>query len=123
MFSLNEGNRYRLCLTSANMRNGIEGLCCLIRNLSFDPTNGDVYVFINRSRSILKLLHWERGGFVIYNKRLEQGRISHKVFLKNNAVGFRTTRWDELVLLMEGISPNIHRRKRYNLGEEKDKKK
>ena len=123
MFSLNEGNRYRLCLTGANMRNGIEGLCGLVRNLSLDPTNGDVYVFINRNRSILKLLHWERGGFVIYNKRLEQGRISHKVFLKNNAVGFRTTRWDELVLLMEGISPNIRRRKRYNLEEKKEEKK
>ena len=31
----------------------------------------------------MKLLHWERGGFVIYYKRMESGRISHKIFIPN----------------------------------------
>ena len=93
------------------MRKGIEGLCGMVRYLSLSPTNGDVYVFINKTRTILKLLHWERGGFVIYQKRLESGRISSKVFLREG-VGFSTIRWDELVLLLEGISPNIRRRNR-----------
>ena len=44
----------------------------------------------------MKLLHWERGGFVIYYKRMESGRVSHKIFLKEST-GFRTIRWDELV--------------------------
>ncbi len=66
-------------------------------------------------------MHWERGGYVIYNKRLEQGRISHKVFANDNIVEFRKTRWDELVLLMEGISPNTRRRKRYNIEEKSEK--
>ncbi|TFH93743.1 IS66 family insertion sequence element accessory protein TnpB, partial [Porphyromonas levii] len=61
-------------------------------------------------------LHWERGGYVIYHKRLECGRISHKVFVKN-AVGFRRIRWDEMVLLIEGIAPSVRRRKRFNKGE------
>ena len=85
----------------------------MIRYLSLSPTNGDVYVFLNKSRTTMKLLHWERGGFVIYYKRMESGRISHKIFLKEGA-GFRTIRWDELVLFMEGISVKIKRRKRYN---------
>ena len=121
MFSLNEGNRFVLYLSGVNMRNGIEGLCGLVRYLSLSPTNGDVYIFINKNRTILKLLHWERGGYVIYNKRLEQGKISYKVFLKDTAVGFRSIRWDELVLLLEGISPNIRRRNRYNLVENSSK--
>ena len=100
------------------MRNGIDGLGGIIRYAGLNPLNGDVYVFINRDRTILKLLHWERGGFVVYHKRLEEGRISHKIFLKEG-IGFRSLRWDELVLLMEGISPNIKRRKRYNLEEKK----
>lgn len=116
MFNLNENNRFVLCETAVNMRNGVEGLCGLINYARLTPINGDVYIFINKSRSILKLLHWERGGYVIYYKRLEEGRISHKIFCKN-CVGFRTIRWDELVLLMEGISPNIRRRKRYNISE------
>lgn len=114
MFSLNEGNRYVVCLQGVDLRKGVDGLCGLIRYLSLSPTNGDVYVFINRSRTVLKLLHWERGGYVIYYKRLEIGRISHKVFLREG-VGFRSIRWDELVLLLEGISPKIKRRRRYNL--------
>ena len=62
----------------------------------------------------MKLVHWERGGFTVYYKRLEIGRVSHKIFLKEG-VGFRSLRWDEWVLLLEGINPGIKRRKRYNL--------
>ena len=113
MFSLNEGNRYVVCLTGVDLRKGLDGLCGLIRYLSLNPVNGDVYVFLNKSRTTMKLLHWERGGFVIYYKRMESGRISPKIFLKEG-VGFRTIRWDELVLFMEGISVKIKRRKRYN---------
>ncbi len=86
----------------------------MIRYLSLNPTNGDVYVFLNKSRTTMKLLHWERGGFVIYYKRMESGRISRKIFIREG-VGFRTIRWDEIVLYIEGISPKIKRRKRYNL--------
>jgi len=46
------------------------------------------------------LQHWELGGFVIYNKRLESGYIIRKIFIKEGH-GFRSFRWDELVLLME----------------------
>ena len=114
MFSLNEGNRYVVCLNGVDLRKGLDGLCGLIRYLTLSPTNEDVYVFLNKSRTTMKLLHWERGGFVIYYKRLESGRISHKIFIKEGH-GFRSFRWDELVLLIEGISPKIKRRKRYNL--------
>ncbi|MBZ4657263.1 MAG: transposase [Bacteroidota bacterium] len=114
MFSLNEGNRFVVCLQGVDLRKGPDGLCGMIRYLSLSPTNGDVYVFLNKSRTTMKLLHWERGGFVIYYKRMESGRVSHKIFLKEGT-GFRTIRWDELVLFMEGISVKIKRRKRYNL--------
>jgi hypothetical protein len=114
MFSLNEGNRYVVCLQGVDLRKGVDGLCGLIRYLSLNPANGDVYVFLNKTRTTMKLLHWERGGFVIYYKRMERGRISHKIFIKDG-VGFRCIRWDELILFIEGISPKIKRRKRYNL--------
>ncbi|MDR1343725.1 MAG: transposase, partial [Tannerellaceae bacterium] len=60
-------------------------------------SNGDVYVFFNKSRTTMKLVHWERGGCVVYYKRLERGRVSHKLFVKEG-MGFRSLRWDELVL-------------------------
>ena len=114
MFSLNEGNHFSVCLCGVDLRKGVNGLCGIIRCQSLTPANGDVYVFFNKKRTTMKLLHWERGGFVIYYKRLERGRVSHKIF-QSEEVGFRTYRWDELVLLLEGISPGIKRRKRYNL--------
>jgi len=40
--------------------------------------NGDVYVFSNRSRTVLKLLHWERGGYTLYYKRLSMGRFHER---------------------------------------------
>ncbi|MDR1369356.1 MAG: IS66 family insertion sequence element accessory protein TnpB [Dysgonamonadaceae bacterium] len=114
MFSLSESNRYVVCVTGVDLRKGLDGLCGLIHYLSLSSSNGDVYVFFNRSRTRMKLVHWERGGYVVYYKRLERGRVSHKLFVKEG-VGFHSLRWDELVLLLEGISPGIKRRKRYNL--------
>ncbi|MGL5980372.1 MAG: IS66 family insertion sequence element accessory protein TnpB, partial [Phocaeicola sp.] len=108
MFNLNENNRLVISHTSTDMRKGVDTLCGEIRRFSLEPTNGDVYIFVGRSRKVMKLLHWERGGYVVYYKRLAQGRFHSKIFLKDGS-GFRSIRWDELVLLMEGISPKVVR--------------
>jgi hypothetical protein len=114
MFSLTETNAYYLCTRSTDLRKGFNRLAGVVgSNSCLCLPDGSVYIFIfiNRSRTTLKLLHWERGGFVIYHKRLEEGRISASVF-KYKAV-FRPLRRDEPVLLVEGINPNTKRRKRY----------
>lgn len=69
---------------SVDLRKGIEFLCGIVRSASQDPTCGSVYVFFNRNRTLMKLLHWERGGYVIYYKRMEVGRISCKVFQRQD---------------------------------------
>lgn len=114
MFSLNEGNSFKVYTQGADLRKGLDGLCGIVRKSTLSPTNGDVYVFLNKTRTTMKLLHWERGGYVIYYKRMESGRVSHKIFSAGE-VDFRTIRWDEIVLFIEGISPKTKRRKRYNL--------
>ena len=49
------------------MRGGFDSLCGIVRNkLERNPTCGEVYVFFNRRRNQVKLLHWEHGGFVLY---------------------------------------------------------
>ena len=94
MFSLNEDNRYLVCLQGVDLRKGVDGLCGVIRCLSLSPTNGDVYVFLNKTHTTLQLLNWERGGFVSYNKRMYRARISHNIFIKEG-VGFRAINWDK----------------------------
>lgn len=115
MFNLNESNKFFLCRHWVDLRKGFNGLDGLVRRDFRNPLDGDVYVFLNKSRDTLKLLHWERGGYVVYHKRLESGRVTHTVFTKEVLSGFRVLRWDELVLLLEGINPKVQRRKRYNL--------
>ncbi len=117
MFNLNESNRIVMAQHPSDMRMGVNSLCGQVRAADLDPTNGDVYIFVGKSRKIMKLLHWERGGFAMYYKRLERGRFHPRIFLRQG-IGFRSMRWDELVLLMEGISPKVARRRRY----EKDEK-
>ena len=96
-----------------DLRRGVNGLCGDIRKVGLVPNNGDVYIFVNKTRQVMKILHWERGGYTIYYKRLEQGRFHPRIFLKQG-IGFRSIRWDEIVLLMEGISPKTARRKRFH---------
>ena len=82
------------------MRKGFDGLCGLVRSeLGRNPTDGGVYIFINRSRNQARLLHWERGGLVMYQKRLEKGTFS----LPDPGSGKLEISWAELVLLIEGI--------------------
>lgn len=61
MFCLNENNIYLLYSQGIDMRKGVEGLCSIIRTYQYGPTNQEVYVFANKSRSLVKMLHWERG--------------------------------------------------------------
>lgn len=94
-------------------------MCGKVRQGGGDPTDGKVYIFAGKTRKVMKLLHWERGGYVMYYKRLETGRLSPRLFPPDQHTGFREIRWDELVLFIEGISPNARRRKRFQAGENK----
>lgn len=116
MFNLNESNRILMSHYPSDMRMGVNCLVGQVRLLGYEPTNGDVYIFVGRSRRVMKLLHWEHGGYVLYYKRLEEGRFSPKIF-SHKGIGFRCIPWSELVLLMEGISPRTARRHRYVLPE------
>lgn len=100
MFSLSSSHRYHLYRGVCDMRksfNGLAGLVC--SELGRDPAGGEVFVFLNRRRTLLKLLHWEAGGFVLYYKRLEQGTFTPPVLDGDQTV----VRWPELVLMVEGI--------------------
>ena len=74
MFCLNDSTRYFLCPGSTDMRKGMFSLSGLIREkMNGDVRNGDVYIFINRLKNRIKLLHAETGGLVMYEKLLEEG--------------------------------------------------
>lgn len=122
MFNLNESNRIMMSQHPSDMRIGVNGMCGKVRSAGMNPTSGDVFIFVGKTRNVMKILHWERGGYVMYYKRLEQGRFHPRIFLRE-AFGFRSIRWDELVLLIEGISPRVARRRRYETAEPESENK
>ena len=96
------------------MRKSFDGLCSMVSDkLARNPMSGEVFIFINKRRDRIKLLHWESGGFVIYHKRLESGCFERPVFdLEQNAFQMR---WSELVMMIQGLSmKNIVQRKRFS---------
>lgn len=115
MFSLGEGLHYYLAIGSVDMRKGINTLCAVVRNnLGRDPLSGEVFIFINRTRHTIKLLHWQRGGFVLYQKRLEVGTFELPIY-NNNDSNYKMD-WHTLVMLIEGIKiRKTYMRKRYEL--------
>ena len=121
MFNLNENNQFFISNAPTDMRVGVNAMCGKVRQADGDPTDGKVYVFVGKTRKVMKLLHWERGGYVMYYKRLETGRLTPRLFPSDLHTGFREIRWDELVLFIEGISPNARRRKRFQASENKGK--
>ena len=62
MLNLHETNKYNLFTQGVDMRKGIECLCGIVHTYHLNPLNGEVYVFTNKSRYLLKMLHWEREG-------------------------------------------------------------
>lgn len=111
MFSLNSAQRYRLYTQPTDMRKGFDGLCGIInRDLAGRPKSGEVFVFVNRRRDKMKLLHWEPGGLVLYYKRLEKGTFT----LPKNKNKTHTITWTELMLIVEGIKhENTKKKARY----------
>ena len=53
-------------------------------------TTEDVYIFINKTRNRIKLLHYERGGLVLYSKIIDQGRIKDLTSNTNGSVNWQT---------------------------------
>lgn len=86
------------------MRKGFDGLSGVVTNdMSGKATDGSVYVFFNKMRDKVKMLVWDKDGFVIYSKRLERGRfeqIIHQELATNSYV----ISYSHLVMLMSGIS-------------------
>ena len=111
MFCLNDTMRYWLCPGRTDMRKGISSLCGVVHEkMRSDVRNGDVFIFIGRSRKLMKLLHAEDGGMVMYVKRLEAGRFKLPEY-DGNTRSYQME-WRDLVVMVEGIQESPDQRLR-----------
>jgi transposase len=106
--------RILLCTRAVDLRKSFDGLAELVRQaLGDDPLNGHLFVFRNRVADRLKLLYWDRDGYALWYKRLEQGTFRFPLAadgscrLEVNATDF--------ALLLDGIDlDSVRRRHRYH---------
>ena len=97
-----------------DMRKGFDGLSGIVREeFQSDPTDGSLFIFINRRRDRMKLLYFDGGGFWLYYRLLESGTFEE---LKS-AQGSCQLQMDatELSMLLSGVAlvASQQRRKRY----------
>lgn len=80
MLSLPTSVRIYLARGATDMRKSIDGLAAVTKEvLEHDPLSGHLFVFCNRRRDRIKILYWERSGFWLLHKRLEQGTFAWPV--------------------------------------------
>lgn len=76
MFSLNGTYRYWLYSKPVDMRKSFNGLSGIVTNAMCERLRGgDVFIFVNASRNMMKMLRQEEGGLVLYAIRLDMGRM------------------------------------------------
>ena len=93
------------------MRKGINSLVGVVHEkMHSDVRNGDVFIFIGSSRKLMKLLHAEDGGMVMYMKRLEAGRFKLPDY--DPETNSYPMEWRDLVVMVEGIQESPEQRLR-----------
>jgi transposase len=95
--------RIYVATAPANLRKSFEGLSNEVRTvLAADPLSGHLFVFVNRTRTQVKLLVFTRGGFTIVHKRLERGRFTFPARVTPEATRVEIDA-HELAMLLEGL--------------------
>lgn len=103
MLGLSDTLRFYIFNGKTNLRGGYMRLCATVRDeMKCDPQDSrNVYVFINRRCTIVRMLHYERGFYVLYEKRPEQGRFKRPVY--DSKSGRYKISHADLVCLTEGL--------------------
>jgi transposase len=105
MLNLPPAVRLFVSRDAVDMRKAFDGLAALVRDaMREDPLSGHLFVFFNRRRDRVKILWWNRSGFLLLCKRLEAGRFTLPSDTTASADGatLRLTS-TELALVLEGI--------------------
>ena len=94
--------RVRIWLNTppADMRKSFDGLTDLVKNqMQEGPLTGHLYVFINRKRTQCKVLYFDRSGYCLWSKRLEQGQFHAHA----QAAIKQVLEWTDLEMILEGV--------------------
>ncbi len=113
MIHLPASVRVYLCLKPCDMRRSFDGLHALVNAvMQLDAFAGHLFVFANRRRDRVKIMYWDRDGFAVWAKRLEEG--TYAMPFEDAAEKRREITAAELGAILSGIDlSDAKRRKRY----------
>lgn len=111
MLSLAAGIRIYVYTPATDMRKGINGLSGIVRSeFQGDPTDGSLYLFVNRRRDRMKILHFDGGGFWLYYRVLETGTFERlSAHDDSDHLEMDAT---QLSMLLSGVSLRASQRRR-----------
>jgi transposase len=97
------------------MRRSIDGLAALVQeSFQLNPFSPCLFVFCNRQRDRLKILHWQHNGFWLYYRRLERGRFEwpNSADDKTVVISRRELNWllDGLSVVQQKAHPRVNAR-------------
>lgn len=105
MFSLTSSMKYYLYPYPTDMRKSFYTLSGIVTNLmERNVQDGEVFIFVNRCCTSMKVLHMECGGLVIYHMKLESGSFRLPIFDDETAT-FQTS-WQDLMMMVQGLATN-----------------
>ena len=104
MFHLHASLRYYLYPLPVDMRKSFYTLSGVVNSMmNQNVRDGGVFIFMNRHMNVMKILHMEYAGLVIYHKRLESGRFKLPVFDETTAS--INIEWKDLMTMVESVRP------------------
>ena len=111
MLTISPAVRIYLATGATDLRRSIDGLSAVVReHFGLDPLSGHLFLFRNRRGDRLKILAWDRSGFWILYKRLEQGTFAWPAERSAAPVELRS---GDLLLLLSGVDVARTRRRRW----------
>jgi len=101
MLTLPLGARVFVATARVDGRKGIDGLSAVVRShFAQDPLSGTLYVFFSKRADRVRVLYWDRDGYVLVTKRLEKGQYRLPWRSERGHVVVEAA---ELLLVLEGI--------------------
>ena len=89
-----------LCHAPIDFRKGINGLSIFVeQNFPTSPFSEHLFVFVNKRKDKIKILYWERSGFCLWQKRLEEERFK---WPKSSSQKMLTINGQQLNWLLDG---------------------
>lgn len=115
MLGFNSQQRFLVYRESVDMRKGVYGLCGLVNNeLGLNPNDGTVYVFFSKTYQTVRILVWDRDGYVVYSKWLARGRFENFQHIIQGKSGELSYQY--LVMILSGISlVGVKKKLRYEM--------